>query len=117
MPWAIEPFERGHHDRDAFDCGTPALNHYLQRQATKDLRRGLARVDVAVDHAGQRPAPVAAFHTLASSAVRRETVGDERVPYEAVPAVLIGRLAVDRRHDGQALGRWLLMDALTRACA
>jgi ribosomal protein S18 acetylase RimI-like enzyme len=34
-----------------------------------------------------------------------------------VPAILIGRLAVDRRYRGQGLGRLLLVDALLRSLA
>ncbi|MDO8672574.1 MAG: GNAT family N-acetyltransferase [Dehalococcoidia bacterium] len=35
--------------------------------------------------------------------------------YEAFPAVLLGRLAVDRRYQGQGFGAILLADALQRA--
>ncbi len=35
--------------------------------------------------------------------------------YPLVPVTLLGRLAVDRQHRGQKLGRFLLMDALYRS--
>jgi len=35
--------------------------------------------------------------------------------YPLVPATLLGRLAVDRRHQGKGYGRYLLADALFRA--
>lgn len=35
--------------------------------------------------------------------------------YPLVPATLLGRLAVDRRHQGKGYGRFLLADALYRA--
>ncbi len=35
--------------------------------------------------------------------------------YLALPACLLGRLAVDREYQGQRLGRYLLLDALKRA--
>ncbi|MBK0506674.1 GNAT family N-acetyltransferase, partial [Klebsiella pneumoniae] len=39
-----------------------------------------------------------------------------RLPrYPLVPAVLLGRLAVDRKHQGKGYGRFLLADALGRA--
>ncbi len=34
--------------------------------------------------------------------------------YETYPAILIGRLALDQRYQGQGLGRLLLVDALSR---
>jgi predicted N-acetyltransferase YhbS len=36
---------------------------------------------------------------------------------QPVPVVLLGRLAVDVRHQGQHLGRSLLLDAMTRVVA
>ncbi len=46
----IEPLEK-RHDRTAFSCGLPELDHYLARQAGQDVRRRTARVFVctAVD--------------------------------------------------------------------
>jgi GNAT superfamily N-acetyltransferase len=39
----------------------------------------------------------------------------ERLPrYPLIPATLIGRLAIDRRHHGQGWGSFLLLDALHR---
>jgi len=35
--------------------------------------------------------------------------------YEAFPAILLGRLAVDRRYRGQGFGEILLVDALRRS--
>ncbi len=35
--------------------------------------------------------------------------------YPLIPATLLGRLAVDRRFQGQGMGEFLLMDALHRA--
>ena len=38
----IEPLER-RHDRAAFSCGLPELDHYFARQAGQDVRRRIAR--------------------------------------------------------------------------
>ncbi len=52
-----------------------------------------------------------------NSALRRAagTNGAEAAEISAVPATLLGRLAVDRRHQGKGYGRFLLADALYRA--
>src|SRR5690606_10591831 len=61
----------------------------------------------------------AGYYTLSSTAVNvgewpPETI--RRLPrYPLVPATLLGRLAVDRRHRGRGYGRFLLADALHRA--
>ena len=40
----------------------------------------------------------------------------KRLPrYPVVPAVLVGRLAVDTRYQGQGVGGLLLVDAISRA--
>ena len=36
---------------------------------------------------------------------------------QPVPVILLGRLAVDVRHQGQQLGRSLILDAMTRVLA
>lgn len=104
----------GHHDRAAFSCGIPELDAYLQTQATQDVRRKVAAVNVFVGKA--EPATIAGYYTLSSFAV--ETTGlpidiQRKLPrYPLTPATLIGRLARDRRFPG--IGGDLLIDALRR---
>jgi hypothetical protein len=59
----IEPFSPL--DRAAFSCGQPALDAYLQRQASQDVRRRVAQVFVAV---GERPEKIAALSRTGSRA-------------------------------------------------
>ena len=49
-PIAIESIERlaAHHQRAGFDCGEPALNDFLQRQAGRIERRGFGKTYVAL---------------------------------------------------------------------
>jgi hypothetical protein len=42
----IELLNRNH-NRTAFNCGVEALNRYLQRQASQDMKRRISRVFVA----------------------------------------------------------------------
>jgi ribosomal protein S18 acetylase RimI-like enzyme len=111
----IVPFVRTY-DRSAFDCGEPALDRYLQRQAGQDQRRGVARVFLLIDQAHQR---IAGYYTLSATSIVSDTLPEEvrrTLPgYEHTPALLIGRLAVDNSYQGQGTGRSLLMDALLRA--
>lgn len=112
-------FERlAGHDRSAFSCGSDELDAYLKRQAGQDQRRRVAACYVLVDEDGGR---VAGYYTLSAGSVELEALPSEvsaRLPrYPHVPVVLLGRLAVDGRYQGQGLGRRLLVDALLRALA
>ncbi len=93
--YAIEPLA-SHHDRGQFDCGVETLDRYLRQQASQDARKNVAAVFVAVLNGS--PA-VLGFYTLAMAAVRLHDLPAEtarKLPrYPAVPAVRLGRLAVD----------------------
>jgi GNAT superfamily N-acetyltransferase len=103
------------HKRSSFDCGVAALDRYLREQATQDERRRVAACFVALADDDR----VAGFYTLASASVRLADLPDELVKklprYPTVPAVRMGRLAVDLGFRGRGLGGALLADALTRA--
>lgn len=107
------------HDRNSFDCRVPALNAYLQRQARQDIDRGVAVAYVLVR--SDRPSQIAGFYTLSATSVKLEGLPADlrkKLPrYPAVPATLLGRLAVNLGHQHQRLGERLLVDALHRSLA
>ncbi len=111
--FSIQPL--GDHDHKTFTCGDPALDYYFRTQVGQDIRRRVSNCFVAVAQSGE----VAAFYTFASATLPLADVGTEeakRLPrYPAVPAALIGRLAVDERHQGRRLGGALIFDAVARA--
>lgn len=114
-PFRLEPLGKQHCRRD-FTCGEVALDGYFQSQAGQDSRRRVANCFVAIESAtGQ----VAAYYTLASASIPMIDLPPEeakRLPrYPTVPAVRIGRLAVDQRFQGRGLGAALLADAAYRA--
>jgi GNAT superfamily N-acetyltransferase len=100
------------HDRDSFCCGEEALDRYFKTQATQDIRRRIANCFVAVEAATGR---VAAYYTIAAASIPLLNLPPEeakRLPrYPTLPAVRIGRLAVDQRFQGRGLGGALLVDA------
>lgn len=103
------------HDRTAFFCGIPALDHYLQQQAGQDAKRKVAAPFVMID----RDRQILGYYTLSAYGVRLTELPPDFVrklpKYPLVPATLLGRLAVSRAHQGQKLGAVLLMDALHRS--
>ena len=103
------------HDRSSFDSGSEPLNRYLREQVTQDVRRRVAACFVALAQ-NQR---IAGYYTLASASLLLADLPASRskkLPrYPTVPAVRMGRLAVDQAFKGQGLGGALLADALARA--
>jgi len=103
------------HDRVDFQCGTPALDHYLSRQASQDMRRRVSACYVAVDGNGK----LAGYYTLAAGGVPLVDLPEaltKRLPrYPSVPVARLGRLAVALAFQGAKLGGALLADAALRA--
>ena len=113
-PFRIAPLG-AEHDRETFCCGEEALDRYFKTQATQDIRRRIANCFIAVEAlTGQ----VAAYYTIATAGIPFVDLPAEeskRLPrYPSLPAVRIGRLAVEKRFQGRGLGGALLMDAERR---
>src|SRR5215471_17732121 len=113
-PFRLEPL-CAEHDRTLFRCGDEVLDRYFQTQATQDIRRRIANCFVALEIATGK---VAAYYTLSAASIPFLDIPAEmsrRLPrYPTLPAVRIGRLAVDVQFQGLGLGATLLANALTR---
>lgn len=117
MNYQIRPLN---HEADTagFDCGEKALDEYLQRYASQDIKRGVARVFVACPIGQLRG--VAAFYTLSAASIAAETLPEKlrkKLPRYPIPVALLGRLAVSRQAQGKGLGSILLADACKRVVA
>ena len=103
---------RPDHTIESFDCSREELNRYLQRFAWQNQQAGAAQTYVGL--AGDA---VIGYYTLAVGHVTREeaperlTKGLARHP---VPIMLLARLAVDHRWQGQGVGKALIKDAMLR---
>jgi len=107
-----------HHDRDAFDCGEPDLNAYLQKTANQHLKKGIANTYILADRALSHK--ILGFFTLSFVEVDLSAVPAEhgkRLPRLHLPAVKLGRLAIDKSCQGKNYGRLLLGDAMRRVAA
>ncbi|HUG82624.1 MAG TPA: GNAT family N-acetyltransferase [Bryobacterales bacterium] len=113
-PFRLEALTEAH-DRAAFACGEEPLDRYFHQQVTQDIRRNITNCFVAVEAAG---GVIPAYYTLAAAGIPTPDLPPEltrklpRCP--TIPAVRIGRLAVDRRFQGRGLGAALLADAALR---
>lgn len=103
------------HQLDAFSSGVAPLDAWLVRSGAH--AQAMRTAQTFVWHAGDQV--VVAWFSLAAHLVVRgdlpQRVG--RGSPDAIPSILLARLALDRSLHGQGLGGELLWDALARACA
>jgi len=103
---------RRDHPLEGFDSGREELNRYLLRFAWQNQQAGAAQTYVGL--AGE---VVIGYYTLAvghatlEDAPERLKKGLARHP---IPIMLLARLAIDRRWQGQGVGKGLLRDAMQR---
>ncbi len=117
MNFLTEPLN-DKHVRDDFSCGKLVLDRYLKVQAGQDIRKMVSACFVIADNENS----VIGYYTLSSSSIPVDSLPAsmrKRIPqsYRTVPAILLGRLAVDLRYRGQHLGADLLLDAMKRSLA
>lgn len=100
--------------RTAFHCGDEALDGYFQKQVNQDIRRRIANCFVVVETSTSQ---VAAYYILSAASIPLVDLPPDEVKrlprYPTLPAVRIGRLAVDRRYLRRGL-ELMLMNAVHR---
>jgi GNAT superfamily N-acetyltransferase len=99
------------HQIDGFNSGNSHLGDWLKRRARKNELEGASRTYVLCT--GK---VVIAYYCLASGAVAQAAATGRirRNMPDPIPVMVIGRLAVDSRWQGQGIGRALLRDAILR---
>ena len=99
------------HALGGFDCGIASLDDWLRRWALQNRASGASRTFIVCD------APrVVAYYALAASAVAPNAAPGrfKRNMPDPIPVVVLARLAVDRTHQSQGIGRALFQDAALR---
>jgi ribosomal protein S18 acetylase RimI-like enzyme len=103
------------HDREGFDCGSPALNAFLRQTARQHLERGLSRTFVLVERAG--PERILGYFSLTMCEIESEELprGVSKGYPREICGIKLARLAVAKEAQGMGFGRRLLMGAMEKS--
>lgn len=116
MTFRSEALDPARHDLTSFASGADALDSWLRDHAAGAEARRVARTFVWCSEGDDT---VIGYYALAGHRLIREdlprSIGHGSP--DEVPAVLVARLALDRRLHGRGLGGALLADALQRVVA
>ncbi|MFN8607452.1 MAG: GNAT family N-acetyltransferase [Vulcanimicrobiota bacterium] len=107
-------FLGAHHDRQSFDCGKEPLNRFLREQARQNADRHLGVTYVVVPTPGS--SQIQGYFTLVTRTVESQQLPTKkkRLPTGPIGVILLGRLAVDQRFQGQKLGQRMLLRAMAQ---
>jgi ribosomal protein S18 acetylase RimI-like enzyme len=101
------------HDREQFDSGEPVLDEWLRKYAGQNRRRDTAATWVVADVDDV----IIAYASVAMTGIDRSAALEAvaKGAPDPVPALLLGRLAVDRRHGNLGIGTALTAHVLATA--
>jgi GNAT superfamily N-acetyltransferase len=110
-PWHEAPISK-RHNREAFDCGDPAVNDFLRLYARQMHDQGGAKTFLAIRD--DNAPPILGFYSLSPASVefsRAPAVLKRGLARHDVPVFRLGRLAVHLSIQGKGLGGQLLLSA------
>jgi GNAT superfamily N-acetyltransferase len=98
------------HNREQFDSGRPALDEWLRRYAGQNRRRDTAATWVITDAQDA----VVAYACVAMTGIDRSAAPEAlaKGAPDPIPALLLGRLAVDHRYGNLGIGTALAAHVL-----
>ncbi len=102
------------HDGSTFDSGEPVLDDWLRQRAWHNLQGAASRTYVVCPIGS---AEVVGYFALSMGQILAQDVTGamRRNMPRHIPAVTLGRLAIDRAWQGRGLGRALLADVVRRS--
>ena len=111
-----ELFDNKQHQTKDFKCGVDELDRYIKERAGQESRKNVTTVYIMHEKISKR---IIGYYTLCSCSIELKDISDrikKKLPrYEALPAALIGRFAVDINFQGRRMEERMLIDALARS--
>ncbi|WNN48203.1 GNAT family N-acetyltransferase [Siccibacter colletis] len=102
------------YDTTAFDCGDATLNTFLTEHLQRQHSRRVLRAYIL--RTTDEAARVRGFYTLSGSCFEKAQLPSrtqqKKMPYRNVPAVTLGRLAIDQKLQGEGWGSTLVSHAM-----
>lgn len=100
-----------HHELGDFESGEPSLDEWLKKRALKNQVSGASRCFVLCNEE-----EVIGYYGLSTGAINHSSAlkAIRRNMPDPLPVLLLGRLAIDRKHHNLGLGSALLRDAMLR---
>lgn len=112
MELITQKLNKNHVKKD-FESGHNSLDNYIKLQAKQDERKDLSACFV-LPNAKNR---IIGYYTLSSGSIDKSTLPEDlakNLPYNELPTILLGRLAVDLKYRNNGFGAFLLLDALNK---
>jgi len=102
------------HELADFQSGEPVLDEWLRERALHNMDAAASKTYVVTAHGSRR---VIGFYALCMGQILNQDVTGSmrRNMPRHIPAVILGRLAIDKEWHGKGLGGALLHDAVQRA--
>jgi len=110
-----QPLNSQIHDRNAFRCGEPLLDNFLQKEAGQLEKRNITKTFVLVDSLS--PAKIVGFYSLSMAQIDHQNFSEglkKKLPKYPIPCIRLGRLARSLDFVGKGIGELLIGKALLR---
>lgn len=114
VKWVINLLDKSF-NRSTFDSGNLQLDNYLKKYAWQNQQKRYSMTFVATVEDSKE---IAGYYCTSASSIEFTNIPDslkKKLPKYPAPVMLIGQLAVDRKMQGQGLGKVLLMHAMSKA--
>jgi predicted GNAT family N-acyltransferase len=99
--------------RSAFDCEEASLNTFLSKHARQADEQNSSRTWVSLD---KKQSTIAGYISISNTSIDKVEASPTIKSYtNPIPAMLIGRLAIDKNYKKQGLGEKLLMFGFEKA--
>jgi GNAT superfamily N-acetyltransferase len=116
MSLRIELLDNKKHYRSTFHCGVDSLDDYIKTRASQELKKLVSTPYVLTDSPERQ---VLGYYCLSSYSIASTELDEstaKKLPrYPLLPAIMLGRLAVDSGYQGKGYGDLLVADALKRS--